>query len=289
MISGYATNSKVDVARKLFEVMLDKTWTVMLTGREVFQDMFSSSIAPDEITFIGVLSGCSYTVKYQVDPKTEHYTCMIDLHGRAGKLNEAMNLIENMPVEAFAIVWGCFIRNIDDKDGALYSQSKHRFPLRQTCRTHKNLDLAEIEAKKLLQLEPNNAGPYILLSNIYASRSRWKDAVELRKTMRAWNLRKSPVNKKVRVFSGGGSTSHPEHEMILKKLGKLDALLREAGYVPDGSFDVDEEEKVDSLPDHGEKLAVAYGLLKVPEGMPICAMKNLRVCGDCHAAIKLIA
>ncbi|KAJ6306063.1 hypothetical protein OIU78_021404 [Salix suchowensis] len=71
--------------------------------------------------------------------------------------------------------------------------------------------------------------------------------------------------------------------MILKKLGKLDALLREAGYVPDGSFvmhDVDEEEKVHSLPDHGEKLAVAYGLLKVPEGMPICAKKNLRVCGD---------
>uniref|UniRef100_A0A6N2LI67 Pentatricopeptide repeat-containing protein n=1 Tax=Salix viminalis TaxID=40686 RepID=A0A6N2LI67_SALVM len=96
--SGYATNSKVDVARKLFEVMLDKndvTWTAMLTGRG-------------------------------------------------------------------------------------------------TCRTHKNLDLAEIEAKKLLQLEPNNPGPYILLSNIYASQSRWKDAVELRKTMKAWNLRKSP-------------------------------------------------------------------------------------------------
>ncbi|KAJ6354318.1 hypothetical protein OIU76_003214 [Salix suchowensis] len=176
MINGYATNSKVDVARKLFEVMLDKndvTWTAMLKGRG-------------------------------------------------------------------------------------------------TCRTHKNLDLAEIEAKKLLQLEPNNAGPSILLSNIYASQ----------------------INKKVRIFSGGGSTSHPEHEMILKKLGKLDALLREAGYVPDGSFvmhDVDEEEKVHSLPDHGEKLAVAYGLLKVPEGMPICAKKNLRVCGDCHAAIKLIA
>ncbi|KAL9392939.1 hypothetical protein Peur_012224 [Populus x canadensis] len=114
--------------------------------------MFSSSIAQDEITFIGVLSACSYTgkvkegleifesmkSKYQVDPKTEHYACMVDLLGRAGKLNEAMNLIENMPVEADAIVWGALL-------GA--------------CRTHKNLDLAEIAAKKLLQLEPNNAGP----------------------------------------------------------------------------------------------------------------------------------
>ncbi|KAG6773054.1 hypothetical protein POTOM_020308 [Populus tomentosa] len=218
---------------------------------EVFHDMFSSSIAPDENTFIGVLS--------------------------AWKLNEAMNLIENMPVEADATVWGALL-------GA--------------CRTHRNLDLAEIAAKKLLQLEPNNAGPSILLSNLYASQSRWKDVVELRKIMRARNLRKSPgcswieVDKKVHIFSGGGSTSHPEHEMILKKLGKLGALLREAGYCPDGSFvmhDVDEEEKVHSLRDHSEKLAVAYGLLKVPEGMPIRVMKNLRVCGDCHLTIKVIA
>ncbi|KAL3591056.1 hypothetical protein D5086_009696, partial [Populus alba] len=61
------------------------------------------------------------------------------------------------------------------------------------------------------------------------------------------------VDKKVHIFSGGGSPSHPEHEMILKKLGKLGALLREAGYCPDGSFvmhDVDEEDKVHSLRDH---------------------------------------
>ncbi|KAJ6928534.1 hypothetical protein NC652_012605 [Populus alba x Populus x berolinensis] len=181
-----------------------------------------------------------------------------------------------MPVEADATVWGALL---------------------DACRTHKNLDLAEIAVKKLLQLERNNAGPSILLSNLYASQSRWKDVVELRKITRARNLRKSPgcswieVDKKVHIFSGGGSPSHPEHEMILKKLGKLGALLREAGYCPDGSFvmhDVDEEDKVHSLRDHSEKLAVAYGLLKVPEGMPIRVMKNLRVCGDCHSTIKII-
>lgn len=75
-------------------------------------------------------------------------------------------------------------------------------------------------------------------------------------------------------------------------LEKLGGLLREIGYCPDGSFvlhDVDEEEKFHNLRYHSEKLAVAYGLLKVPEGMPIRVMKNLRVCGDCHSAIKLIA
>jgi pentatricopeptide repeat protein len=303
LITMYIKCGDLVTAKRVFDRFSSKDivmWNSIIAGYaqhgfgekalEVFHDMFSSSIAPDEITFIGVLSACSYTgkvkegleifesmkSKYQVDPKTEHYACMVDLLGRAGKLNEAMNLIENMPVEADAIVWGALL-------GA--------------CRTHKNLDLAEIAAKKLLQLEPNNAGPYILLSNFYASQSRWKDVVELRKTMRAKNLRKSPgcswieVDKKVHIFSGGGSTSHPEHEMILKKLGKLGALLREAGYCPDGSFvmhDVDEE-KVHSLRDHSEKLAVAYGLLKVPEGMPIRVMKNLRVCGDCHSTIKLIA
>ncbi|KAJ6762531.1 PENTATRICOPEPTIDE REPEAT-CONTAINING PROTEIN [Salix purpurea] len=84
---------------------------------EVFHEMLSSGAAPDEITFIGVLSACGYTgkvkegleifesmkSKYQVDKKTEHYACMVDLLGRAGKLNEAMNMIENMPVEADAI------------------------------------------------------------------------------------------------------------------------------------------------------------------------------------------
>jgi pentatricopeptide repeat protein len=258
---------------------------------EVFHEMFSSGAAPDEITFIGVLSACGYTgkvkegleifesmkSKYQVDQKTEHYACMVDLLGRAGKLNEAMNLIENMPVEADAIVWGALL---------------------SACRTHKNLDLAEIAAKKLLQLEPSSAGPYILLSNLYASQSRWKDVAELRKTMRARNVSKSPgcswieVDNKVHMFTGGGSASHPGHEMIMKKLEKLGASLREAGYCPDGSFvmhDVDEEDKVHSLRHHSEKMAVAYGLLKVPVGKPIRVMKNLRVCGDCHSAIKLIA
>nr|TKR91825.1 hypothetical protein D5086_0000219470 [Populus alba] len=161
-----------------------------------------------------------------------------------------MNLIENMPVEADATVWGALL---------------------DACRTHKNLDLAEIAAKKLLQLELTMLG----LPSFYQT-----------------FMRPKVVDKKVHIFSGGGSPSHPEHEMILKKLGKLGALLREAGYCPDGSFvmhDVDEEDKVHSLRDHSEKLAVAYGLLKVPEGMPIRVMKNLRVCGDCHSTIKVIA
>ncbi|CAL5330045.1 unnamed protein product [Camellia sinensis] len=276
-------------------------WNSIITGfaqhglgeeaLQVFHEMCSSGIAADDVTFVGVLSACSYTgkveegleifesmkTKYLVDPRTEHYACMVDLLGRAGRLSEVMNLIEKMPVEPDAIIWGSLM-------GA--------------CRTHMNLDLAEVAAKKLLQLEPKNSGPYILLSNVYASRGRWADVEELRKNMRSRKVSKSPgcswieVEKKVHMFTGGESMPHPEHSMIMRMLEKLGGLLREAGYSPDGSFvlhDVDEEEKVHSLGHHSEKLAVAYGLLKVPEGMPIRVMKNLRVCGDCHSAIKLIA
>ncbi len=276
-------------------------WNSIITGYaqhglaeealQVFHDMCSLNIFPDDVTFIGVLSACSYTgkvkegleffesmnSKYQVEPRTEHYACMVDLLGRAGQVNEAMNLIENMPVEADAVVWGALL-------GA--------------CRTHMKLDLAEVAAKKLVQLEPKNSGHYTLLSNIYASKGKWGDVADLRKKMRARNVSKSPgcswieVEKEVHMFTGGDSMGHPEQEMIMRMLEKISGLLREAGYCPDGSFvlhDVDEEEKVHSLGYHSEKLAVAYGLLKLPEGMPIRVMKNLRVCGDCHSAIKLIA
>ncbi|XVF31504.1 hypothetical protein REPUB_Repub16aG0151600 [Reevesia pubescens] len=276
-------------------------WNSMISGYaqhglgeealQIFQSMFSSGMVLDDITFVGVLTACSYTgkvkegleifesmkSKYLVEPKTEHYACMVDLLGRAGNVNEAMNLIEKMPMEADACIWGSLL-------GA--------------CRSHAKLDLAEVAAKKLLQLEPENSGPYILLSNIYASQGKWSDVADLRKNMRARCVKKSPgsswieVEKRVHMFTTGDIRAHPEYAMIMRMLEKVGVLLREAGYNPDGSFvlhDVDEEEKLDSLRYHSEKLAVAYGLLKVPKKMPIRVMKNLRVCGDCHTAIKLIA
>ncbi|KAK1432762.1 hypothetical protein QVD17_09661 [Tagetes erecta] len=276
-------------------------WNSIITGYaqhglgdealEFFHKLCSLGVTADDVTFVGVLSACSYTgkidkgleifelmkSKYLVDPKTAHYACMVDLLGRGGRLQEAMDLINNMPMEADAIIWGSLM-------GA--------------CRTHMNLEMAEVAAKKLLHLEPTNSGPYILLSNIYASKGKWADVANLRKTMSSHNVKKLPgcswivIENEVHMFKGGDSRPHPEQSLIMGMLEYLGGLLKEAGYSPDGSFvlhDVDEEEKVHSLGYHSEKLAVAYGLLKVPEGMPIRIMKNLRVCGDCHSAIKLIS
>lgn len=276
-------------------------WNSMITGYSqhglgeealtVFHEMCSCGVPPDDVTFIGVLSACSYSGKvkegleifesmkcnYQVEPEIEHYACMVDLLGRAGQVDDAMELLEKMPMEPDAIVWGALLGG---------------------CRTHMKLDLAEVAVDKLAQLEPRNAGPYVLLSHMYASKGRWADVEVLRKRIKARSVIKLPgwswieVEKKVHKFTGGESKGHPEQPIIMKMLERLGGLLREAGYCPDGSFvlhDVDEEEKTLSLGYHSEKIAVAYGLLKVPEGMPIRVMKNLRVCGDCHSAIKLIA
>ncbi|KAI5665943.1 hypothetical protein M9H77_15796 [Catharanthus roseus] len=304
LITMYMKCGQLVRAKKVFERFSPKDlvmWNSMITGYaqhglgqealQLFHEMCSLGVAPDDVTFIGVLSACSYTgkvkegkeifeameSKYQVEPKIGHYACMVDLLGRAARLSEAMDLINNMPVEADAIVWGSLM-------GA--------------CTKHMNLDLAEIAAKKLLKLEPQNSGPFVLLSNIFASKGKWGDVAKLRKDMRSGKVKKSPgcswieVEKRVHMFTGGESTPHPEHQLIVKMLEKLGAALGEAGYMPDGSFvlhDVDEEDKVRSLVHHSERMAVAYGLLKLPEGTPIRVMKNLRVCGDCHSAIKLIA
>ncbi|KAL3518923.1 hypothetical protein ACH5RR_021512 [Cinchona calisaya] len=304
LITMYVKCGELIKAKQVFDRFSPKDvvmWNSIITGYaqhgladealQAFHEMCSLGIAADSVTLICVLSACSYTGKvkegkeifeamkstYLVEPGTEHYACMVDLLGRAGHLGEAMDMINNMPVEADAVVWGSFM-------GA--------------CRNHMNLDLAEEAAKKLLQLEPQNAGPYVLLSNIFASKGKWGDVAKLRKNMRLRKVSRSPgcswieVEKKVHMFTGGEHTPHPEHQLIVKKLEILGALLREAGYVPDGSFvlhDLEEEEKARSLGHHSEKLAIAYGLLKLPGGMPIRVMKNLRVCGDCHAAIKLIS
>ncbi|CAN0877694.1 Pentatricopeptide repeat-containing protein At1g56690, mitochondrial [Linum grandiflorum] len=250
------------------------TWNSIITGYaqhglgkealQVFYDMKSSGVSPDEVTFIGVLSACSYTGRvkeglelfesmesiHSVVPKTEHYSCVVDLLGRAGKLNEAMELIQNMSVEPDAFVWGALLGG---------------------CRIHNRLDMAEVAAKKLILLEPENSGHYILLSNIYSSQGKWDEVALLRKNMRLQTLLKSPGCSWIQ---------------------ELDRLITEAGYCADGSFvlhDVEEEEKVHNLRYHSERLAVAYGMLKVGKGTVIRIMKNLRVCGDCHTAIKLIA
>lgn len=213
---------------------------------------------------------------YSITPKPEHYTCMIDLLGRCGRLEEAKALMKNLPFEPDATMWGALL-------GA--------------SRIYGNTSLGEEAAEKVFEMEPDNAGMYVLLSNLYASSGRWCDVGTMRKFMRERCVKKVPgfswieVQNKIHTFSVGDSV-HPERDKIYAFLEELDLKLKRAGHTSTTKIvlhDVEEEEKEHMLRYHSEKMAVAFGILNVPPGRPIRVIKNLRVCQDCHSAIKHIS
>lgn len=201
---------------------------------------------------------------------------MVDLLGRGGCLIEARELIENMPILPDAGIWGALL-------GA--------------CRTHGDLELAEHAVVRLLELEPWNAGNYVLLSNIYATKGRWDDVERLRDKMKGRRIQKTPGSSSIEIECSIhefviGDRSHPRSKEIYDKLDELAMQLKLAGYVPEMDsvlHDICEEEKQHALNVHSEKLAIAFGLISTAPGMPIRVVKNLRVCKDCHSATKLLS
>ncbi|KAK2655213.1 hypothetical protein Ddye_008265 [Dipteronia dyeriana] len=148
-------------------------------------------------------------------------------------------------------------------------------------------------AKSLLELQPETAGHYVLLSNIYANAGRWEDVAKFRNLMTQRRIKKIPgwtwieVENMAYQFSVGDRT-HPRSKEIYGMLKSLSTKLEMAGYVPDTNFvlhDVPGEDKLGILNTHSEKLAIVFGLIATPEGTPIRIMKNLRVCGDCLSHI----
>ncbi|CAK7350300.1 unnamed protein product [Dovyalis caffra] len=230
-----------------------------------FTQMIRTGVDPDEITFTGLLSACSrsgmlkkgrcffeYISRYKSDVlRIQHHACMVDLLGRCGKLDEAEELVRNMPMKANSMIW---------------------LALLSSCRVHSNFEVAERAAKHVLDLEPHCSVAYVLLSNIYASAGRWADVSRMRMKMKQ-----------------GGLVKQPGSSWVLDWLRRK---LKEFGYVPDQRFalhDVEDEQKEEMLSYHSERLAIAFGLVSTVEGSTITVMKNLRVCGDCHSAIKLMS
>ncbi|KAL6573078.1 hypothetical protein OROHE_002554 [Orobanche hederae] len=167
MIAGYAQHGLGIESLLLFEQMLDK------------------NISPTNITFVSVLSACAHTgkvedgkryfrlmkEKFRIEPEAEHYTCMIDLLGRAGKLNEAEWLIQAMPCKPSIMVWASLL---------------------SACRTHGNMELAEKAAEQCLKLDPWNATPYVMLGHMYAAAQKWDEIARVKKVMRDKCLKRRP-------------------------------------------------------------------------------------------------
>lgn len=306
LVAMYSKCGNLHDARRLFDRMPEHN-TVSLNSMiagcaqhgigveslRLFEHMLQMDIVPSSITFISVLSACAHTgkveegqkyfnmmkEKFKIEPETEHYSCMIDLLGRAGKLDEAERLIETMPFSPGSVGWATLL-------GA--------------CRTHGNIELAVKAANQFLQLDPSNAAPYVMLSNMYARDGKWEEVATIRKLMRDRGVKKKPgcswieVNKRVHVFVAE-EISHPMIKDIHEYLEEMSRKMKRAGYVPDLRWTLvkDDEsvqgEKEIRLGHHSEKLAVAFGLISTREGEPILVVKNLRICGDCHNAIKFIS
>lgn len=303
LISMYSKCGDLNDAWKLFVQIPRKdivTWNAMISGYaqhgagekalHLFDELKREGLKPDWITFIAVLLACTHAglvdlgVHYfdsmardfGVEAKLDHYTCMVDLLGRAGRLSEAVFLIKKMPFKPHPAIFGTLL-------GA--------------CRIHKNLNLAEFAAKNLLVLDPISAAGYVQLANVYAAQNKWDHVARIRRTMKEKNIVKIPgyswieINNAIHEFRSSDRL-HPELASIHRKLKELEMKMKLAGYVPDLEFalhDVGEEQKEQLLLWHSEKLAIAFGLLKVPLGVSIRVFKNLRVCGDCHSAIKYIS
>ncbi|KAI3467446.1 hypothetical protein Pfo_024109 [Paulownia fortunei] len=260
------------------------------TSLKLFGDMLNEGVKPDHVTFLSLLTACSHSglvdqgkwcfhvmqQGYGIKPTLKHYGCMVDLFGRAGLLETAYNFIESMPLRPDASVWGALL-------GA--------------CRIHGNVEMGKKASNRLFELDSENVGYYVLLSNLYANFGRWEGVDEVRSLARDRGLWKTPgwssieLNNRIEVFYTGNQ-SHPQCEEIHKELAILNAKIKSLGYTPDYSFvlqDVEDDEKENILTSHSERLAIVYGILNTPPKTSIRIYKNLRVCGDCHSVTKFIS
>ncbi|KAK4265451.1 hypothetical protein QN277_026503 [Acacia crassicarpa] len=164
MIGGYASHGFAAEALELFELM-------------------KSKVHPTYISFISVLNACAHVGlveegkrqfhsminEYGIMPRVEHFASLVDIVGRHGQLEEALDLINNMPFEPDKAVWGALL-------GA--------------CRVHNNVELAQVAAEALIKLEPESSAPFVLLYNMYADLAQWDDAEKVRVSMERRSIKK---------------------------------------------------------------------------------------------------
>lgn len=303
LIDMYAKCGSLSHAQELFERMRCRDvvlWNTMIASYGVhgegekalmvFHRMIKTQTRPDHVTFASLLSAMSHSglveegqhwfdvmIKdYRIKPMEKHYVSLIDLLARGGRVEEAERVIQGMECEAGIAVWVALLSG---------------------CLNHKKFLTGEMAAKKVLELEPDCPGIYTLVSNFFAAARRWDEVAMVRKVMKTEGMRKAPgysvaeVDGKLHAFVVEDK-SHPQYEQILRILEKMEVKMRALGYAPNTEFvlhRVEEEVKVRMLRNHSERLAIGFGILNTGPGTRLLVTKNLRVCGDCHEAIKFMS
>ncbi|OWM87181.1 hypothetical protein CDL15_Pgr010213 [Punica granatum] len=229
LIDMYAKCGQLDSAAYVFHEMPARdivTWNSMINGYAVhgrakealllFDQLRRSGLNPDDITLVGILSACSHCGllneareyfgdmerEFGIEPKVEHYACMIDLYGRNGLLEEAHELLMQMPLEPSESTWGALLN---------------------ASRMHGNIELAKLAAGKLIDLDPKDSGIYVLLANTFAKGKKWSDVRVIRSAMRVKNVRKAPGQSLIEVDGEfhefvAADEAHPQSEEIYRVL-----------------------------------------------------------------------
>ncbi|XVF60463.1 hypothetical protein PTKIN_Ptkin08bG0048900 [Pterospermum kingtungense] len=238
LIELYSKCGSLNYATKVFEGIRDKDvvlWSAMIAAYgihgeggaslKLFERMIKSSTAkPNNVTFLSVLSACSHAGllsegieifhmminDYGLEPGSEHYGIVVDLLGRTGELDKAMDIINRMPMPVEPHVWGALLA---------------------ACRIHHNVEMGELALKNLLSLGSNHAGYYILLSNMYAVDGKWGNVAKIRTLIKEKGLKKIlgqsmvEIRNEVHSFVADDKL-HKECERIYEVLGQLEMIMR---------------------------------------------------------------
>ncbi|KAM0972209.1 hypothetical protein ACFX2K_020150 [Malus domestica] len=287
-IQGYAV--KAGFGKFTIENPDVVSWSVMICSKaqhgcanealNLFELMKTCGIAPNHITFLGVLIACSHGLyfetrkkDYDMSTNVEHCACVVDLLGRAGRLADAEKFIFNSSFEDNPVMWRALL---------------------SACRVYMDTVAAKRVAEKLIDLEPQAAASYVLLYNIYNDAGIELPAKRIRELMKNRGVKKEPglswikVGNKVHSFVSGDRSHqivqliYTRLEEMLHKIKKIDCIV--------GKLITSEPKLKDSKVNyHSEKLAVTFGIISLPASAPVRVMKNLGVFYDCHTTMKLFS
>lgn len=298
----YARSGDLKSSREVFDRTPERdliTWNTIVmaygihghgkTALDLFSHMKVEGFRPNEITFISVLTACSVSglieegwmlfksmkEDYGIVPRTEHYGCMVDLIGRTGDLDEALRFIDNMPIAPSATIWGSLLT---------------------ASRYSNDLEIAELAAKKISEIEHDNTGCYVTLCNMYADAGWWDDLFRVKELMREKGLTQTDAVSVVVLPTKqcsfvNGDMSYAESSAINEASDVLSTIIGENFIKPNNVFDpIDIVAKRPVTANrHSVRLAAVFGLISSGIGNPVLVKKNVRVCNRCHDALKKIS
>lgn len=247
VIDMYSKCGALFCARSLFDRIKSRdsiSWNAMISsygihgfGNEallIFLQMIETNLRPDHATFASLFSAFSHSglveqgqywfdcmvKKFNIQPSEKHFTCIVDLLARSGRVEEAYELIKSMNNEPGISIWVSLLSG---------------------CHKHRKFLIGDIAAKKVIESKSDDLGLYALISNFYADNRKWDEVVGVRRIMKKSGMKKVPGYSVLEVngnfhFFLMEDKSHPQHEKILGVLEELDFEMRHIGLVPTIEF-----------------------------------------------------